>query len=373
MKRSTTVFLAAGIIASSSFAYHVTSASCWDQYNLSGTTKVSTLVSTGVAPKDCTPGTGCWYGYRASDGKRNSWFVPYRAKPSVACGSPAAPTTAAPATAAPAPTVAPTTAAPAPPTGQFVETFTGNTGLDRFNTGIYHRDESATGMVSNTTWTGDHDMNCGSPDTQRLIHRDAKNESFYMCKDHLMTSIGDTAGYSTGWFTPKQTFSSGTRVSWDVNLTDLGGRQWWEVSIVPASFDSGVPTCPHCSVQGFLSPSPSGLPPYPAGSVVVGNGPLGRDLNVSTNGINRNVAQYYSVCNFDPAACASKSLRRSFSITDNRNGTVTVNYGGFATYTVPGSFPAGGFNVVFKDHNYTPDKDGVPVGHTWHWDNIVIQ
>ena len=75
----------------------------------------------------------------------------------------------------------------------------------------------------------------------------------------------------------------------------------------------------------------------------------------------------------DPEGAASKAIRRPFSVTDNRNGTLTVNYGGFATYTVPGSFPAGEFRVVFKDHNYTPDKELIPVGHTWHWDNIVIK
>ena len=255
------------------------------------------------------------------------------------------------------------------PTGQFVETFTGNTGLDRFNTGIYHRDEF---VMATTQWTGDHDLNCGSPDTQRTISRSNPSDSFYMCKDHLMTSIGDTAGYSLGWFTPRQTFTGVTKVSWDVNITDLGARQWWEVNIVPASFNSGVASCPQCAVQDFVKTAAM-LPGYPRGSVVVGNGAYGKDINVSTDGVNRNVAQYQSTCMFDPEACASKTIRRTFSITDNRNGTITVNYGGFKTFTVPGSFPAGGFNVVFKDHNYTPDKDGVPVGHTWHWDNIIIQ
>jgi hypothetical protein len=251
-----------------------------------------------------------------------------------------------------------------------VETFTGNTGLDRFDMGIYHRDEF---VMATTTWTGDHDLNCGTPDTQRTIRRSNPSESFYTCRDHMMTSIGDTSGYSTGWFAPKQTFASATQVSWDVNVTDLKARQWWEVSIVPATFNSGVPSCPQCSVVSWLSPDPAGLPGYPKGSIVVGKGPFGNDINVSTDGVNRNVAQYMSVCNFDPEGCKSKAIRRTFSITDNRNGTITVNYGGFKTYTVPGSFPAGGFNVVFKDHNYTPDKDGVPVGHTWHWDNIIVK
>ena len=253
-----------------------------------------------------------------------------------------------------------------------METFAGNTGLDRFDYGIYHRD---TDLVRTKTWSGDHDLACGSPDTQRTIHRNSPSESFYMCRDHLMTSIGDTSGYSTGWFEPKQTFTSGTQVSWDVNVTDLGGRQWFEVAILPASFNSGVADCPHCAaIDWMANPSgPTGLPKYPAGSVVVGNGPFGGDLRVSTNGKDREVAKDYSVCEFDPEGCASKAIRRTFSVTDNRNGTVTVNYGGFKTFTVPGSFPASGFNVVFKDHNYTPDKDGKPIGHTWHWDNIIIK
>ena len=207
------------------------------------------------------------------------------------------------------------------------ETFDGNTGLERFDYGIYHRDDF---LVANTTWTGDHDLNCGSPDTQRTIHRDKPSESFYMCRDHLMTSIGDTSGYSTGWFTPKQTFTGATQVSWDVNVTDLGARQWWEVAIVPASFDSGVPSCPQCAAQDFVTPA-AGLPGYPKGSVVVGKGAYGNDVNVSTNGVNRNVSQYVSVCSFDPEGCASKAIRRTFTITDNRNGTVTVNFGGFKT------------------------------------------
>jgi hypothetical protein len=254
-----------------------------------------------------------------------------------------------------------------------VETFTGNAGLDRFSTGIYHRDEY---VMAATTWTGDHDLNCGGPDTQRTIRRSNPSESFYTCRDHMMTSIGDTSGYSTGWFAPKQTFASGTQVSWDVNVTDLGARQWWEVSIVPASFNSGVPSCPQCSVVDWLSPSPSGLPAYPAGSVVVGKGPFGNNFSVHANGKTFNPSDWQKVCGdpwaLDPEGCASKAIRRTFTIRDNGNNTLTLSAFG-KSYTFAGSFPSGGFNVVFKDHNYTPDKDGVPVGHTWHWDNIIVK
>ena len=138
-----------------------------------------------------------------------------------------------------------------------------------------------------------------------------------------MTSIGDTAGYSTGWFTPKQTFTTRRTVSWDVNLTDLGGRQWWEVAIVPAAYNSGVADCAHSARPSTGCPRSPHLPAHPAGSVAVANGPGGgRRSTSSTNGRrSKRHASTYRTCNFDPEGCASKAIRRTFSITDNRNGT----------------------------------------------------
>jgi hypothetical protein len=39
-------------------------------------------------------------------------------------------------------------------------------GFERFDTGVYHRDDF---VVANDTWTGDHDLDCGPPDTRRTI------------------------------------------------------------------------------------------------------------------------------------------------------------------------------------------------------------
>ena len=255
--------------------------------------------------------------------------------------------------------------APAPPANAaFAEFFTGNTGLSNFDTGVYHRDDV---LVAQTQWTGDHDMNCGDPTTQRMIHRNAPAETFYLCRDHLMTSVGDTSGYSIAWFSPKQTFQGGsqTRVSWEVSVTDLGARQWWEVSIVPVG-------SPFLATVDWVA-NTAQIATYDSRSVVVGTGPYGNDGNIVTEGISRDPLGFGHVCGSgaaDPEACASKAIRRPFSITDNRNGTITFEYLGSA-YTYTGSFPSQ-FKVYFKDHNYTPDKDGVPVGHTWHWDSIVV-
>ncbi|MDW3214177.1 MAG: hypothetical protein R8G01_09290 [Ilumatobacteraceae bacterium] len=264
----------------------------------------------------------------------------------------------------PASTTPPASSIPSPsvPDNAFFEDFTGNTGMDNFDTGMFHRDDV---LVANTQWYGDHDTNCGDPSTQRLIHRDRPDESFYMCRDHMMTSVGDTSGYSIAWFAPKQTFEAGTHtsVSWDVNVTDLGNRQWWEVSIVPV----GTPFL--ASIDWMADTAE--IDYYDRRSIVVGKGPFGNDGNIYTQGVDRDPLGYSHVCGADPEGCDSKAIRRTFTITDNRNGTVTVDYLG-DRYTYPGEFPDE-FKVYFKDHSYTPDKDGTPAGHTWHWDTISVK
>ena len=281
------------------------------------------------------------------------------------------PTTTAPTTTAPT-TTTPTTTTPTTTTpgvtvagAGFVETFDGDTGLGRFDTGVFHRQD---GFEPGKVWQGDHDESCGAPTTTRSLTAADPADSFYLCRDHMMTSVGHVAPYSVAWFSPKVDFSTDdvSRVSWDVNVTDLGGRQWWEVGIVPADWSSGEPSCPQCSVVSFLS-DPAHLPAHPRGSIVVQAG-------VSKPLVNGEALHYRGLCRdwpLDPEGCGSKKIRRSFSVTDNKNGTVTIDFGGIFTETIAGSFPKD-FAVVFKDHNYTPDKDGKPVGYTWHWDNVVI-
>jgi hypothetical protein len=254
---------------------------------------------------------------------------------------------------------------PVLPAHAFVETFTGNVGLAGLAHGLYHRDNV---IVNETSWKGDHDAGCGDPAaTSRTIHRSSPDESFYVCRDHLMTSVGDTSGYSIAWFAPKRVFQGGkyTKVSWDVNVTDLGTRQWWEVSIVPVG-------TPFLATVDWVAHTAE-IETYDAGSVVVGTGPFGNDGNIVTGGVSRDPLGLDHVCGqgaADPEGCASKAIRRTFTITDNRNGTISFDFLG-KRYTYPGRFPDQ-FEVYFKDHNYTPDKDGVPIGHTWHWDNLIV-
>lgn len=268
-------------------------------------------------------------------------------------------------------TTTPATTPPPQGNGDFIETFAGNTGLSRFDHNVWNREGAAGGSVA-----ADHDMNCGTPDTQRTVFGNDPASSFYVCRDHLMTAVGDWSGYSVGWFSPKQTFTSQNKVMWDVNVTDLGARQWWEVMIVPASFNSGFAGCEHCAVQTWLSPDPAHLPGYLSSAIVVGNGAFGNTVNIHANGKDQ-FTGWQKTCGqgwdlFESSgACDSKMMRLQFSIVENANGTITVNYGGARTETFAGKFPDE-YVVMFKDHNYTPNKDGMPVGHTWHWDNIAV-
>jgi len=312
-------------------------------------------------------------------------------------------TTVAPTTTSTTPvtttTVAPTTTTVAPSSpmgngpGDFVATFDDPADGDRLRQGVYHRNAGSqelgqpakvwgdTNAWHGGSWTADHDVHCGSPDTQRQLsstltpnHATQKvsvnfnvEQLQFACRNHWMTSMGDVDGYSIVWFAPDAQFTRAEQrtVSWDVNVTDLGGRKWWEVSIVPV----GSPFLASVDWMAEVAHIAS----YDSASVVVGSGPAGRTPNITTGGRQRYTG-WQPLCGpgaLDPQGCASKPIRRQFSVTDNGNGTITVDYGGMFTQTVPGQFPER-FEVYFKDHNYTPDKDGRPIGHTWHWDNITV-
>ncbi len=261
----------------------------------------------------------------------------------------------------------PDTGSPTPPPAGalFSENFAGNTGLGRFATGVFHRDDT---LVTQTSWHGDHDMNCGSPATSRTIHRSAPTETFYHCKDHLMTSVGDTSGYSVAWFSPNQTFATVREVCWSVNLTNLGSRQWWKVAVLSTSAPNVMSEVAASELSGITG----------SDRAVASWGGVGGWKGKMRIGEAR--MDWYS---FD--AGDDKATRYPACFRDNGNGTLTFTMtgpkdgGAVATesYTTSGRFPAGPVKVVFQDHNYTPTKSdngvGTPIGYTWHWDDIVIR
>jgi hypothetical protein len=276
----------------------------------------------------------------------------------------------------------------------FFESFSGNGGVERFRRGAFHRERDAfvpshPDWVSDDAWTVDHDnrlADCGDPMTHThpqaartaTVFHDA--ELTFVCRDHLMTTMGDVSGYSVTWFSPNQTFGSVNEVCFDASINGglTGDRQWWEVAVQRAA-------SPDASAIEWLAGT-ANLPSYgDVGATVLSFGPANPHyyrvsvLDVSDEGVG----------GFDAAAYDDMRIRRAHCFRDNGNGTITFQSwerradGSLGTRfnndTVAGSFPTGDLKVVFKSHAYTPAKscwqfpDGVCASYTWHWDNIEVR
>jgi hypothetical protein len=311
-------------------------------------------------------------------------------------------------TSAPNPGTPPPSTTLPPATGDlmFFEDFASNDAMSQFDHGIFHRDDS---VIAAESWLGDHaptgaDDACSSPFEKRTIERGNRSEGFnndwiYRCapggdtaKAHLMTSIGDTSGYSLGGFSPTQVFTNVREVRWDVNQTDLGDRQWTEIAIIPADrFDFANLPC--------TGDVPCDTTTHPElGSVgTQWSAQFARKINTpaSPNGYLQaagDLGYRCDTCPYAPSASfgeaygqgdsalTSFAIRRTNFFRDNGDGTLTWGFqledGSFNEFTAPGAFPSGPVRVVFKDHNYTPMKSPATLlpetTFTWHWDNIGV-
>jgi hypothetical protein len=295
--------------------------------------------------------------------------------------SPASTTTAAASTSTSSPPTSSTTSTTTPPSGaQFVETFDGNTGLDRFDAGVWHRDPY---LVETSEWNGDHDLNCGSPVTQRVVHRGSATvggtqfpagEYFYLCANHLMTAVGDTSGYSIAWFSPNQVFDSVSEVSFDVTLTNLGDRKWWKVGVVSDSLYQTTWNGSCCGpAQGFLfaDNGVAGLPGLEGSGRLIGT--WGENYP-GYFGVGDGHAPLLGGAQVNPSP-NDKMTRHPVVLHDNNDGTVTFTVAGVSV-TQEGAFPTCPCRIVFYDHSYTPNKSTYPRvvdPYTWHWDSIVVR
>src|SRR4029453_6473210 len=91
---------------------------------------------------------------------------------------------------------------------------------------------------------------CGSPDSLRQVDLVGEvgpgpvanvGDVVWWCapggdaaKGHVMTSVSGVA-YAHIDFSPRQVFSDVSRVCWDMNRTEMGGRKWAQVTVVPES------------------------------------------------------------------------------------------------------------------------------------------
>ncbi|MEM7274068.1 MAG: glycoside hydrolase family 44 protein [Actinomycetota bacterium] len=350
----------------------------------------TTIPTTTVAPSTTSTATSNPTSTPTSDSAPTSTPT---STPGSSTTAPTTPTTMAPITAVPT-TNGPGGEAPAgdEPNGSgrgeaFTENFADAGAMDRFDTGIYHRDDW---VVTETSWLGDHavagpDDACTAPEERRLIQRGDRANGFnddwiYRCrpggdaaKAHLMTSIGDTSGYSIGAFTPTTTFRDVREVRWSVNITDLGGRQFTEVKVIPAGrFDFQNLPCTiewlPCDTGGHGELGSVGVSFFDGAASIGAAGDR-------TTGLSWD-APWADTAN-DPAR-SSIRMRRQHVFRDNGDGTLSFEIeradGTFQRFDAPGAFPDGPVRVVFADHNYTPRK-GEPddITFTWHWDDLSIR
>ncbi len=285
----------------------------------------------------------------------------------------------------------------------FFEDFADDRSVDRFDHGIFHRDDF---VVETTSWLGDHastgsgpENPCGLPDPnpgtenpqeldyKRLIERGDRAAGFnddwiYRCspmgdrsKAHLMTSIGDTSGYSIGAFSPKQHFGNVREVRWDLNITNLGYRQFPEIKIIPvATFDyQNLP----CAIDFPCDTTDH------TGLGSVGTSFFNSEMLIDAgDGVAQQAKPRTGKWGEADPARASIRVRRTHFFRDNGDGTLTFGIeredGTYRELTGQGAFPSGEVRVVFADHNYTPTKavrEGQvagPITFTWHWDDITV-
>ncbi|MEM6702060.1 MAG: hypothetical protein AAF690_05110 [Acidobacteriota bacterium] len=239
----------------------------------------------------------------------------------------------------------------------------------------------------------DHDVRCAGPDpngrptpqheVRTVQSSNGKNidKSFFVCKNHMMTALGEVDPYSLSSFWPRQEFdfSSGGTLEFDVNI-NLGhdNRSWWEVLITPRD-----------QLKAAAGPVDAAIDEkYPVDRIVfdferlirrikVGNRALAPDGWITNE---RQFLQYdwayWNALHPDDPALEDRRVRRTMRIRLQKNRInwgIEMANGSFDEWSVdvPGGLPFTRGVVQFKTHAYTPlSTAGNTDTYTFHWDNI---
>lgn len=242
------------------------------------------------------------------------------------------------------------------------------------------------------TYPADHAEDCTGPNpeisplphhqvsTSQDSNGENPDDSFFICKNHMMSSMGEVGPYSVSAFWPRQefNFSDGGTLEFDVNINrGHNTRSWWEVMIVPRD-----------QLKVSAGPVDSAIDEtYPNDRIVLAFDRLVRTIKVGTEelapeGWQVNERQFgrwdwaywYDLHPGDPAV-DDRRIRRTMQIrleSDTIIWGIETEDGSFDEFTVevPGGLPIDQGLVVFKTHAYTPHKDNNFDTYTFHWDNI---
>ncbi|MCP4425201.1 MAG: hypothetical protein GY803_11960 [Chloroflexi bacterium] len=299
---------------------------------------------------------------------------------------PPTPTRAATATATPPPS-------PTPNPWAFEETFDGDPDApsqallpQTFDYAVTHRTHPGEHFRAFDSYPADHADDCTGPNPaieplpQHLVvtshESNGRNPdpSFFICKNHMMSSMGEVDGYSVAAFWPRQEFdfSDGGILEFDININDNHTRIWFEILIAPRS-------------ELKVGSAHEWLPideTYPKERIVFEFADNKRTVQVGSGGIDpegimvetadwQNWRELFSE---DPAN-DDRRIRRTMRITladEQIIWSIEQDDGAFNDFAVaiPGGLPFTQGLVVFKTHAYTPEKDGNMNAYTFHWDNI---
>ncbi len=259
---------------------------------------------------------------------------------------------------------------------------------DNFDFALTHRTHPGDSVGPFDPFPGDHGDDCGGPPTptaafpshQISTSHDSNgtnpDEAFYICRDHMMTALGDVAGYSVNAYWPQQEFdfTEGGKLTLDVNIDEKGPRLWWEVMIVPADklrIGAAEEIWPIDET-------------YPGERIVfefrenkrrmhtaTGSGSQGRTADVFVE--ESTFAQRHP----DHPANTDRRprLTHEFRFDPDANmiwWDIEHEDGSFdqMTYTLSEDMPVTKGLVVVTQHAYTPQKANNVDNYTFHWDNF---
>lgn len=204
--------------------------------------------------------------------------------------------------------------------------------------------------------------------------------SFFICKNHMMSSMGQVDPYSNSLFWPRQEFdfSNGGTLEFDVNINEGHTiRSWWEVLIAPRD-----------QIRFSAAPLQSAVDEtYPRDRIVLDFRGDVRQIRVGKDAIapegwiveDRQFGQYdyldWRDLYPDDPALVDRRIRRTMRIRlegDTIVWGIKNEDGVFDEFSVavPGGLPFTRGIVQFKTHAYTPYKLGNQSFYTFHWDNI---
>lgn len=205
--------------------------------------------------------------------------------------------------------------------------------------------------------------------------------SFFICRNHMMSSMGEVAPYSNTVFWPRQEFdfSQGGTLEFEVNINEgHTQRHWWEILIAPRE-----------QIKFAAAPLNSAVDePYTRERIVldfrnnvrqirVGQGAFAPDgWDVQERQFAEFDFAYWRTLHPTDPALDDRRIRRTMRIQFEANRIVwgiENEQGTFDNYTVdvPAGLPFKRGIVQFKTHAYTPEFSGGNFDiYTFHWDNI---